>query len=81
MVWIVLAIVLVSLLYLALVLRTLPPRLAALREVQLKLAATAQVAGELSATVAGLAAHADSLKVRVELAQEQLSTIKGGGEG
>ncbi|GAA1659922.1 hypothetical protein ACFQY4_12600 [Catellatospora bangladeshensis] len=74
--WIVLAVVLLSLVFLGLVVRVLLWRLAGLREAQVELQAVAARAQELAQTAQGLQAHGDSMKVRAELLQERLAEVK-----
>ncbi|GHJ44564.1 hypothetical protein Cs7R123_19060 [Catellatospora sp. TT07R-123] len=74
--WIVVAVVLLSLLGLALVVRVLLWRLAGLKEAQAEVQAVALRAQQLGEVAQGLAAHADSLRIRAELAQERLTLIK-----
>ncbi|MDI1464523.1 hypothetical protein QEZ54_26490 [Catellatospora sp. KI3] len=74
--WIVVAVVLLSLLGLALVVRVLLWRLAGLKEAQAELQAVAARAQQLAEVAQGLAAHADSLRIRAELAQERIALIK-----
>jgi hypothetical protein len=74
--WIVVAVVLLSLVFLGLVLRVVLWRLAGLREAQAELQAVLGRAQELAKVAQGLQAHGDSLKVRAELLQERLVEVK-----
>lgn len=74
--WIVIAVVLLSLLFLGLVARVLLWRLAGLKEAQVELQAVAVRAQELAEVAKGLQAHGDSLRIRAELAQERIALIK-----
>ncbi|GAB4060902.1 hypothetical protein [Catellatospora paridis] len=74
--WIVVAVVLLSLVFLGLVLRVLLWRLAGLKEAAAELQLVAVRAQELAKVAEGLQAHGDSLRVRVELTQERLNLIK-----
>ncbi|GIG01773.1 hypothetical protein [Catellatospora citrea] len=74
--WIVVAVVLLSLVFLGLVLRVLLWRLAGLKEAAAELQLVAVRAQELVKVAEGLQAHGDSLRVRLELTQERINLIK-----
>ncbi|WP_155375638.1 hypothetical protein [Catellatospora vulcania] len=74
--WIVLAVVVLSLVFLGLVLRVVLWRLAGLKEAVAELQVVAARAQELAKVAEGLQAHGDSLKIRAELAQERINLIK-----
>ncbi|MEV4410513.1 hypothetical protein [Catellatospora sp. NPDC049609] len=74
--WIVLAVVLLSLVFLGMVVRVVLWRLAGLREAQAEVQAVAVRAQELAQVAQGLQAHADSMRVRTELLQERLAEVK-----
>lgn len=75
-VWIVVAVVLIGLLYLALAARALLKRLEVLKAEQGGLQRAATKAQELAEVAQGLQAHADSLKIRAELLQQRVEAIK-----
>ncbi|WP_117213611.1 hypothetical protein [Allorhizocola rhizosphaerae] len=76
-VWIVAGvIVFAALVYLVLVLRALRKRVAVLQAEQGGLRAAVARAQELAQVAQGLQAHADSLRVRAELAQEHIAGAK-----
>lgn len=74
--WIVVAVVLLSLVFLGLVLRVLLWRLAGLKEAAAELQLVAVRAQELAKVAEGLQAHGDSLRIRAELTQERINLIK-----
>ncbi len=74
--WIVAGIVVSGVVYLALALGALRKRVAALQAEQGGLRAAAVRAQELAQTAQGLQAHADSLRVRAELAQELIAKMR-----
>ena len=74
--WIVIGVVVLGLLLLALSVRALVQRLGPLQAEQLRLQAGLIKAQELAQVAQGLQAHADSLKLRADLAAEQIERIK-----
>ena len=74
--WIVIGVVVLGLVLLALALRALGMRMKTLQAEQLRLQAGLVKAQELAQVAQGLQAHADSLKLRAELAAEQIERIK-----
>ncbi|GIH09643.1 hypothetical protein Rhe02_77100 [Rhizocola hellebori] len=76
MLWIVIGVVVLGLVILLLALRALALRMKALQAEGLRLNAGAAKAQQLAEVAQGLQAHADSLKLRADLAAEQIEQIK-----
>jgi flagellar biosynthesis/type III secretory pathway M-ring protein FliF/YscJ len=74
--WIVIGVVVLSLVILLLALRALAMRMKSLQAEQVRLAAGAAKAQQLAEVAQGLQAHADSLKLRADIAAQQVEQIK-----